>query len=117
MTAEETEYARDAERLADHEVDQAFASQLRQATLQAQHITLTGDALALSQRVAQLQQLIAQDQAQVQSITSQLNSPANQAKHGTPSPVDSGDLDVAKAQLGLDKPPRYRRNWLRTKRR
>jgi small-conductance mechanosensitive channel len=102
VTAEETEYARDAERLADHEVDQAFASQLRQATLQAQHITLTGDALALSQRVAQLQQLIAQDQAQVQSITSQLNSPANQAKHGTPSPVDSGDLDVAKAQLGLD---------------
>jgi small-conductance mechanosensitive channel len=102
VTAEETEYARDAERLADHEVDQAFASQLRQATLQAQHITLTGDALALSQRVAQLQQLIAQDQAQVQSITSQLNSPTNQAKHGAPAPVDSGDLDVAKAQLGLD---------------
>ena len=45
--------AHDAERLADHEVDQAFASALRQATLQAQHITLTGDALALSQKVAQ----------------------------------------------------------------
>ena len=66
VTAEEKEFARDAERLADHDVDQAFASALRQATLQAQHITLTGDALALSQKIAQLQQLIKQDQAQVE---------------------------------------------------
>src|SRR6266568_2475112 len=100
VTAEEKEFARDAERLADHEVDQAFASALRQATLQAQNITLTGDALALSQKVSQLQQLIKQDQAQVHSITAQLNSPSNQA--GGESSVDNGDLDVAKAQLGLD---------------
>ena len=32
VTAEETEYAHEAERLADHEVDQAFASALRQAS-------------------------------------------------------------------------------------
>lgn len=102
VTAEEKEYARDAERLADHDVDQAFASALRKATLQAQHITLSGDALALSQKIATLQQLIKQDQVQVQSITQQLNSPSNQAKNGAPAPVDSGDLDVAKAQLGLD---------------
>ncbi len=102
VTAEEKEYARDAERLADHDVDQAFASALRKATLQAQHITLSGDALALSQKIATLQQLIKQDQAQVQSITQQLNSPSNQAKNGAPAPVDSGDLDVARAQLGLD---------------
>src|SRR6202021_449217 len=51
VTAEEKEYARDAERLADHDVDQAFASALRKATLQAQHITLSGDALALSQKI------------------------------------------------------------------
>ncbi len=102
VTAEETEYARDAERLADHEVDQAFAAALRQATLDAQHLTLTGDALALSQRVAQLQQLIVQDKAQVESITAQLNSPASQAKNAAP-PVDQGDVEVAKAQLDLDK--------------
>jgi small-conductance mechanosensitive channel len=101
MTAEETEHARDAERLADHEVDQAFASALRQATQEAQHRTLTGEALALSQRIAQLQQLIAQDKAQVESITAQLNSPANRAKNGAPF-VDQDDLEVAKAQLGLD---------------
>jgi small-conductance mechanosensitive channel len=101
VTAEETEYARDAERLADHEVDQAFAAALRQATLDAQHRTLTGDALALSQRVAQLQQLIVQDKAQVESITAQLNSPASHAKNGVP-PLDEGDLEVAKAQHGLD---------------
>lgn len=102
VTAEEKEYAHDAERLADHEVDQAFASALRQATLQARRVTLTGDALALSQKVAQLQQLIKQDQAQVQSITAQLASPADHSKGGSNPPVDAGDLEVAKAQLGLD---------------
>ena len=101
VTAEETEFAREAERLADHEVDQAFASALRQATLDAQHIKLTGEALALSQRVAQLQQLIVQDKAQVSSITAQLNSPAVHPGSGTP-PLDQGDLEVAKAQVGLD---------------
>ena len=63
VTAEETEFAREAEHLADHEVDQAFAAALRQATIQAQHRNLTGDALALSKRVDQLQQLVNQDQA------------------------------------------------------
>ena len=100
VTAEEKEFARNAERLADHEVDQAFASALRQATLQAQHITLKGEALALSQKVAELQQLIKQDQAEVQSITAQLNAPTP-PKQGT-APADGGDLDVAKAQLQLD---------------
>jgi small-conductance mechanosensitive channel len=99
VTTEEKEFAHNAERLADHEVDQAFASALRQATLQAQHITLKGEALTLSQKVAQLQQLIKQDQEQVQSITTQLSSPA---RPGAMASVDSGDLDVAKAQLGLD---------------
>ena len=75
VTAEETEYAHQAEHLADHEVDQAFASALRQANLKAQHRTFTGEALALSQKVEQLKQLVAQDQAQVDSLTSAL-SPA-----------------------------------------
>src|SRR5215469_13213010 len=45
VSAEESQYAREAEHLADHDVDQAFAAALRQSTIQAQHRTLTGDAL------------------------------------------------------------------------
>jgi small-conductance mechanosensitive channel len=102
VTAEETEHAHEAERLADHEVDQAFAAALRQATAQAQHRNLTGQALALSQRVEQFQQLIKEDQALVKSLT-----PASELQNGSaktaaqPSQSDD-DLDVAKAQLGLD---------------
>lgn len=100
-TAEEKEYAAEAERLADHEVDQAFAAALRQATLDAQHLTPTGDAVALSKKVAQLQQLIAEDNDQIQTITQALKAPP--AKNGKPAEYDAGDLEVAQAQLGLDK--------------
>lgn len=100
-SAEEKEYAQEAERLSDHEVDQAFAAALRQATLDAQHITLTGDALELSTRVAQLQQLIAQDNDDVQTIVEYLKSPP--PRNGKPAEYDEGDLQVAKAQLDLDK--------------
>lgn len=102
VTAEETEYARQAEHLADHEVDQAFATALRQANLKAQQSTFTGEALALSQKVEQLKQLVAQDQAQVASLTSALSSAANQTKQGKQPEADSDDLEIAKAQLGLD---------------
>ncbi|HWZ12464.1 MAG TPA: mechanosensitive ion channel domain-containing protein [Acidobacteriaceae bacterium] len=93
VSAEEVEYAREAERLADHEVDQAFAAALREAS--AQPRTLTGEALALSKRVAQLQQLVKEDQARVQSLTAAANAPAHAAGGGD-------ELEVAKAQLGLD---------------
>jgi small-conductance mechanosensitive channel len=99
-TAEEKEYAQEAERLADHEVDQAFASALRQATLDAQHLKLSGEALALSKKVAQLQQLISQDKEEIQTITEALKAPAR--RDGKPSEYDEGDLEVAKAQLALD---------------
>jgi small-conductance mechanosensitive channel len=85
--------------LADHEVDQAFASALRQANLKAQRRTFTGQALVLSQKVEQLKQLVAQDQAQVDSLAP---SPAIRAKPGEQPAADSDDLEVAKAQLGLD---------------
>jgi small-conductance mechanosensitive channel len=98
-TTEEKEHTQETERLADHEVDQAFASALRQATLDSQHLTLSGDALELSKRVAQIQQLIAQDRDEVQTITEQLKSPP---KNGKPAEYDEGDLEVAKAQLGLE---------------
>jgi small-conductance mechanosensitive channel len=99
VTAEESEYAQQAEHLADHEVDQAFAAALRQANLKAQHHTFTGEALALSQKVEQLKQLVAQDQAQVESLTPQ---PTAHAKPGEQQAADSDDLEIAKAQLGLD---------------
>ena len=102
VTAEEKEYAHEAERLADHEVDQAFASALRTANTQAQHRNLTGEAFALSQRVDQLQQLIKEDQALVNSLTAPPGSSAPSAKDAAKQAGDSDDLDVAKAQLGLD---------------
>jgi small-conductance mechanosensitive channel len=103
VTAEEMRYAREAERLADHDVDQAFASALRLATLQAQRRTLTGEALQLSQRVKQLQQLIKDDQAQVDALShnpARVSPSASSASQ--PSATGDDDLDVAKAQLGLD---------------
>jgi small-conductance mechanosensitive channel len=104
VSAEEMEYAHDAERLADHEADQAFAVALRQAARQAQNRVLTGDALALSQKVEQLQQLVEQDQAQVASLTAKTKIPG---KEGTKDSADQDgasqdDLETAKAQLGLD---------------
>ncbi len=47
VSSEEVEYAHEAERLADHEVNQAFAASLRQAS--AQHLAPTGEAIELSQ--------------------------------------------------------------------
>jgi small-conductance mechanosensitive channel len=101
VTAEETEYARDAERLADHEVDQAFASALRLSGLQQRHRTLTGAALQMSQKVEQLKLLIQQDQALVDSLSAK-TGPSGNAKNSAPADANGDDLDVAKAQLELD---------------
>jgi small-conductance mechanosensitive channel len=93
ISAEEKRFARDAERLADHEVDQAFAQALRQASLDMQARNLTGEALALQQKVATLQGVMKDDQAKVDSLTAA-------AKGVNPPGID--DLDIAKAQLQLD---------------
>jgi small-conductance mechanosensitive channel len=92
VSEEENQIAHQAEHLADHEVDQAFAAALRQARLDAQHRTLSGEALALKQKIADLEQLRRQDQAQVDKLSA--------AK--SPKGADAQDLEVAKAQLGLD---------------
>lgn len=92
VSAEEQSLAREAERLADHEVDQAFALALRKASLQTH--TLTGDALAIQQKVAQLQAMVKEDQTHVDALTASLKQPNG-------SIADSDDLDVAKAQLQL----------------
>jgi len=95
VSAEELELAREAERLADHEVDQAFAQSLRQASAETRQ--LTGEALTLQKRVTELQQTVKQDQAQVTSLTAKAG-PAPAAAAGP----TGDDLDVAKAQLSLD---------------
>jgi len=89
---EEVAYAREAQRLADHEVDQAFASALRQANLKRRPETT--DAIALAQRVKQLQKIVDDDTAQIKSLTPAPNAP--------PSSANDDDLEILKAQLGLD---------------
>ena len=91
VSAEEKRLARDAERLADHEVDQAFAQALRQASVGTRN--LTGEALVLQQKVATLQGVVKSDQEKVDSLTA--------AAKGV-NPPGTDDLDVAKAQLQLD---------------
>src|ERR1700722_3681110 len=88
VSSEEQSFAHEAARLADHEVDQAFALALRQAALQTR--TLTGDALVLQDKVAQVQLLVKEDLGKVGALTASLKQP-----NGTTA--DSDDLDVAKA--------------------
>ena len=91
VSGDEKRHAREAQRLADHEVDQAFAQALRQASLDTR--TLTGEALALQQKVAALQAVVKEDQAKVDSLT---------AASKVANPQGTDDLDIAKAQLQLD---------------
>lgn len=90
VTAEEVGFASEAERLADHEVDQAFASALREAG--AKHRPLSGDGLVISKKLERLKGIVKEDQSRVRSLT--------HAAAGTATGND--DLDIAKAQLGLD---------------
>src|SRR5882762_3634806 len=94
QSAEERELARDAERLADHEVDQAFSQSLRQASLEKP--SLSGKASALQQRVTDLQETIKNDQARIASLG------AGAAARPAGAVSEGSDLEIAKAQLGLD---------------
>jgi len=96
-SSEEHGFARQAQRLADHEVDQAFAQALRQASFETR--ALSGDALALEGHIKDLKEMVKQDQAAVATLTEKAGTPAASADN-PPPPND--DLDVAKAQLGLD---------------
>src|SRR3954466_121176 len=94
QSAEERKLAREAERLADHEVDQAFSQSLRQASLAKPN--LSGKALALQQRVAELQETIKNDEARIASL-----SEGSGTKLAGEVSNDS-ELEIAKTQLGLD---------------
>jgi small-conductance mechanosensitive channel len=102
VTAEEHQYARQAEALADHEVDQSFAAALRSAELQESHQPLTGPALVLSRKVAQIQSEVVQDQALVQRLNRK-SAPALRTVRGAAgSAVGSDALQLAEARLALD---------------
>lgn len=94
VSAEERELAREAERLADHEVDQAFAQSLRQAGAEPRE--LKGEALALQKRVADLQVMVKDDKAQVAALT------AKAGPNGSADAQAADELELAKAQLNLD---------------
>jgi len=103
VTAEEQDYARQAEHLADHDVDQAFAAALRSAQLQTRHAPLSGKALAIQQRIAQLKQEVLQDQAAVDRSKSAAGSGPKPSGGVAPVSPTALGLEVAEAQLGLDK--------------
>lgn len=86
---QERQYAQDALRLADSEVDQAFASALRSATQHAP--PLTGQALKISQRLNALNARIKAEQAEVTA-----------RQHGPGVADDDPQLQLAQAQLALD---------------
>lgn len=96
-SAEEREFAREAERLADHEVNQAFSQSLRQASLAVTQ--LKGPALLLQQRVTELQKTVTDDRARVAALSA---TSGQTVGTGPGIAAPQNDLDIAKAQLGLD---------------
>ena len=66
VSAEEQNFAQEAERLADHEVDQAFAQALREANSQTK--TMTPEAQALSVKASQLEDEVKADKARVVAL-------------------------------------------------
>lgn len=99
VSTEESEYARDVERLADHEVEQAFAAALRDAALRAEHASYSGRAQALAQKVQAIEKIVAGEQAEL----ARTGGGAAPAPRGRPAAQqEGGDLEVSKAQLDLD---------------
>src|SRR5258708_10422721 len=90
-TADEQALAAEALRLADHEVDQACASGLREAAAASPPAT-SGPLKALADRIAQLKKRMALEQAHIAKLTQ------DQAAKGS----DDNGLELAKAQLALD---------------
>ncbi len=88
-SAEEQDFAREALRLADHELDQAFATELREAALS---VPAGGPLKELADRVTRLKSRVAAGQARIAQLTKEAAS--------KDSAIDQ--LELAKAQLALD---------------
>jgi small-conductance mechanosensitive channel len=101
VSREEKQDAHEAERLADHDVDQAFAAALRRAEIQKPRTS--PEAVALTARVNQFQELVKEDQARLASLSPAAAAVSGGAAKPAAAMVpDSDDVEVAKAQLGLD---------------
>ncbi len=85
-TPEERGFAAEALRLADHELDQAFSTALREAS--SSTASLSGPLQQLAARVGQLKTRVGRDQDRVAQLTK--------------SEPEGGAIDLAKAQLALD---------------
>ena len=94
-TQEEQQLAHQAERLANHEVDLAFADALRRAA--SAQAPQTPEIKALSEVKAKAQAAAEADQQAVARLTKQLN-----AVGGSQKDALEDQLDIAKAQLDLD---------------
>ena len=93
-TGDEQDQAREALRLSDHELDQAFATALREAGApDAKDTAITGPQQQLATRIAQLTTAVAAGQDQVAQLT----------KQAAANPAAADRLEFAKAQLELDR--------------
>src|SRR5579864_816220 len=89
-TTDEQDQAREALRLADHELDQAFAAALREAA--ARTAPTSGPGKQLADRIAASKARLAADQRQIAKWT----------KAAADNDTAAGQLELAKAQLALD---------------
>jgi len=94
-TQEEQNFAREALKLADYEVDLAFADALRQAAAHPPHPT--PELRALNARLEKCQAVVKASQDRVNLLARQLASASDHDKDAL-----QDQLDVAKAQLELD---------------
>jgi len=94
-TSEEVQLARDAARVADHEVDLDFAGALRRANHQPG--SETGEIHALRERIRQIEAQIKADEAKVKQLTAQAAS----AKEGDQENLQT-QIELAQAELALD---------------
>jgi len=94
-TPEEQDFAHQALRLSDYEVDLAFADALREATEHPP--TPTAEQRELTTRAVKAQSIVKNDQDQIAHLTHQLSAAPDNAKEDI-----QDQLDVAKAQLELD---------------
>ena len=95
VSAEEQDRARDALRLADHEVDMEFAAALREAT--SQPVPSTPEIRAILERISKAKKSVAEIDAGIARITKlQAAATANQRQ------ALAQQLDLAKARLELN---------------
>ena len=102
ITAEEQEFAAHATQLADHEVDQAFASALRLTAIRSGHVSMSGEAMECAQKVKDLEMLVKQDQQQVRQLGGEAQNSASSEKNHETTASNEDDLELARTQLSLD---------------